>query len=169
MEVNWTLIGMTCAGCAHSAASIAEATPGLENVVVRYASHSFKATVDQELLDLPAFEANLAKAGYQLESEKVGMEVQFDRQRKALRRQALELLLAVLFAGPLLYLGMSHSMDGPIIALQGVLAVVLSGYFGRKIHAKAFALAKMGATNICLLYTSPSPRDLSTSRMPSSA
>ena len=26
-----------------------------------------------------------------------------------------------------------------------------------------------GLTNICLLYTSPSPRDLSTSRMPSSA
>ena len=25
------------------------------------------------------------------------------------------------------------------------------------------------ATNLCLLYTSPSPRDLSTSRMPSSA
>ena len=148
MEVNWTLTGMTCAGCAHSAASIAEGTPGLENVVVRYASHSFKATVDQELLDLPAFKANLAKAGYQLESEKVGMEVQFDRQRKALRRQALELLLAVLFAGPLLYLGMSHSMESLMIACQGLLAVVLSGYFGRKIHAKAFALAKMGATNM---------------------
>ena len=27
----------------------------------------------------------------------------------------------------------------------------------------------MGPCNICLLYTSPSPRDLSTSRMPSSA
>ena len=26
-----------------------------------------------------------------------------------------------------------------------------------------------GETNVCLLYTSPSPRDLSTSRMPSSA
>jgi len=148
MEVNWTLTGMTCAGCAHSAASIAEGTPGLENVVVRYASHSFKATVDQELLDLPSFKANLAKAGYHLESEKIGMEVQFDRQRKALQRQALELLLAVLFAGPLLYLGMSHSMDSQIIALQGLLAVILSGYFGRKIHTKAFALAKMGATNM---------------------
>mgnify|MGYP003302427548 CR=1 FL=1 len=27
----------------------------------------------------------------------------------------------------------------------------------------------LGSFNICLLYTSPSPRDLSTSRMPSSA
>ena len=30
-------------------------------------------------------------------------------------------------------------------------------------------IAKLHHTNICLLYTSPSPRDLSTSRMPSSA
>ena len=35
----------------------------------------------------------------------------------------------------------------------------------------SISLAKynLGPTNICLLYTSPSPRDLSTSRMPSSA
>ena len=30
-------------------------------------------------------------------------------------------------------------------------------------------LKEIGKLNICLLYTSPSPRDLSTSRMPSSA
>ena len=139
---------MTCAGCAHSAASIAEGTPGLDNVIVRYASQSFKATVDQELLDLPTFKANLAKAGYQLESEKVGMNEQFDRQRKALKRQALELVFSSFFAIPLLYLGMSHSTEITLIVIEGVLAVVLSGYFGRKIHAKAFALAKMGATNM---------------------
>ncbi len=141
-------MGMSCAGCAQSAAIIAEGTPGLDNVVIRYASHSFKATVNKELLDLPALKANLAKAGYQLENERIGTEVQFDRKRKGLQRQALELLIAVLFAGPLLYLGMSHSVKCSIIALQGVLALVLSGYFGRKIHAKAFALAKMGATNM---------------------
>ena len=31
------------------------------------------------------------------------------------------------------------------------------------------AFSAEGKANICLLYTSPSPRDLSTSRMPSSA
>ena len=38
-------------------------------------------------------------------------------------------------------------------------------------RAKIDALAAKGATpaDTCLLYTSPSPRDLSTSRMPSSA
>ena len=38
--------------------------------------------------------------------------------------------------------------------------------------AKKLGLKKLNhgkAGNICLLYTSPSPRDLSTSRMPSSA
>ena len=139
---------MTCAGCAHSAASIAEGTPGLDNVVVRYASQSFKATVNEEHFNLPAFKKNLAKAGYQLESEKVGINEQFDRQRKALKRQALELVFSSFFAIPLLYLGMSHSTESTLIVFEGLLAVVLSGYFGRKIHAKAFALAKMGATNM---------------------
>ena len=139
---------MTCAGCAHSAASIAEGTPGLDNVVVRYASQSFKATIYEEQFDLPAFKENLAKAGYQLESEKVGMNEQFDRQRKALKRQALELVFSSFFAIPLLYLGMSHSTEITLIVIEGLLAVVLSGYFGRKIHVKAFALAKIGATNM---------------------
>ena len=34
---------------------------------------------------------------------------------------------------------------------------------------KSIRDSKIGWTNNCLLYTSPSPRDLSTSRMPSSA
>ena len=33
----------------------------------------------------------------------------------------------------------------------------------------AISMAQEGGIGICLLYTSPSPRDLSTSRMPSSA
>ena len=40
-------------------------------------------------------------------------------------------------------------------------------YWKFKSTAEAFALAAMDMS--CLLYTSPSPRDLSTSRMPSSA
>ena len=39
----------------------------------------------------------------------------------------------------------------------------------RKARAELKAALKRGETNLCLLYTSPSPRDLSTSRMPSSA
>ena len=38
-----------------------------------------------------------------------------------------------------------------------------------RILAEAFCEKKDGQTYVCLLYTSPSPRDLSTSRMPSSA
>ena len=36
-------------------------------------------------------------------------------------------------------------------------------------HAEREAIEKSGENLNCLLYTSPSPRDLSTSRMPSSA
>ena len=43
--------------------------------------------------------------------------------------------------------------------------IVLPG----KLRPQAISLAHEGHLGICLLYTSPSPRDLSTSRMPSSA
>ena len=47
-------------------------------------------------------------------------------------------------------------------------AVIVGG--GGHGLATAYYLAKKhNMNNICLLYTSPSPRDLSTSRMPSSA
>ena len=37
------------------------------------------------------------------------------------------------------------------------------------VHKKGLAVVGVFSHEICLLYTSPSPRDLSTSRMPSSA
>ena len=40
---------------------------------------------------------------------------------------------------------------------------------GWKGKANYYSVTVDGKTNNCLLYTSPSPRDLSTSRMPSSA
>ena len=40
---------------------------------------------------------------------------------------------------------------------------------GEKVEGYVLAAEVIGASKACLLYTSPSPRDLSTSRMPSSA
>ena len=51
---------------------------------------------------------------------------------------------------------------------DGEFETVIGGFPEERQHAdKNFAFDENG--NICLLYTSPSPRDLSTSRMPSSA
>ena len=51
---------------------------------------------------------------------------------------------------------------------SGDLAVMFpDGYV--KIQDRSKDIIISGGENICLLYTSPSPRDLSTSRMPSSA
>ena len=41
--------------------------------------------------------------------------------------------------------------------------------FSRLVYGARTTLYIVGLVTICLLYTSPSPRDLSTSRMPSSA
>ena len=147
-QIQWALSGMTCAGCAHSAHSIAEGTPGMEQIQVRYASGSFKATVDTELLDVPALQKSLAAAGYGLTTSYISPRSRIKNQKEAIDRKRNELIAATALALPLFVVGMAHVHSGWSIGLQFLLASLLSFYFGRKIHSKAFALAKMGSTNM---------------------
>ncbi|MDA9945772.1 heavy metal translocating P-type ATPase [Schleiferiaceae bacterium] len=147
-QIQWALSGMTCAGCAHSAHSIAEGTPGMEQIQVRYASGSFKATVDKELLDVPALQKSLAAAGYGLTTSYISPRSRIKNQKEAIDRKRNELIAATTLALPLFVVGMAHVHSGWSIGLQFLLASILSFYFGRKIHSKAFALAKMGSTNM---------------------
>ena len=147
-QIQWALSGMTCAGCAHSAHSIAEGTPGMEQIQVRYASGSFKATVDTELLDVPALQKSLAAAGYGLTTSYISPRSRIKNQKEAIDRKRNELIAATALALPLFVVGMAHAHSGWSIGLQFLLASILSFYFGRKIHSKAFALAKMGSTNM---------------------
>ena len=57
------------------------------------------------------------------------------------------------------------SENGRIVYLQFD-GEVITAFDGDNLAA---ALLRAGKVQFCLLYTSPSPRDLSTSRMPSSA
>ena len=147
-QIQWALSGMTCAGCAHSAHSIAEGTPGMEQIQVRYASGSFKATVDKELLDVPALKKSLAAAGYGLTTSYISPRSRIKNQKEAIDRKRNELIAATALALPLFVVGMADVHSGWSIGLQFLLASILSFYFGRKIHSKAFALAKMGSTNM---------------------
>ena len=56
--------------------------------------------------------------------------------------------------------------SGLIQKLLPMLAPIVMGYLGRRLTSGGLDAGGLGG---CLLYTSPSPRDLSTSRMPSSA
>ena len=62
----------------------------------------------------------------------------------------------------------SESIDGLDIHPNGI---YVDATFGRGGHTQGILdqLGESGQVIACLLYTSPSPRDLSTSRMPSSA
>ena len=147
-QIQWALSGMTCAGCAHSAHGIAAGTSGLENVQVRYASGSFKATVDNDVLDLPALRKSLAAAGYELTTSYISPGTRIKNQKEAVDRKRNELFAASALALPLFIVGMMHLHTSWSIVLQFLLATALSMYFGRNIHRKAFALAKMGSTNM---------------------
>ena len=54
-----------------------------------------------------------------------------------------------------------------ILGDDGLFSVVIDGFVVRESQVEMAAAIEQ--TIACLLYTSPSPRDLSTSRMPSSA
>ena len=80
------------------------------------------------------------------------------------------------FFGSALLRGLRHWQHGNKRAALETLVEFDGALFGRKdcvvfAHTNARARPKLRAalTYDCLLYTSPSPRDLSTSRMPSSA
>ncbi|MAD31282.1 MAG: hypothetical protein CL854_03515 [Cryomorphaceae bacterium] len=147
-QIQWALAGMTCAGCAHSAHGIAEGTPGMENIQVRYASGSFKATIDNDVLDVSALRKSLAAAGYELTTSYISPGTRIKNQKEAVDRKRNELFAASALALPLFIVGMMHLHESWSIVLQFLLATALSMYFGRNIHAKAFALAKMGNSNM---------------------
>lgn len=139
---------MTCAGCAHSALGIAQGIEGLSDVKVRYASGSFQATVDQDVFKLDVLTNALAKAGYVLDIQAKDPQAKLEAQQQHLRSLANELGLTVLFAVPLFVLGMAHLHQAWSLAIQAALAAILSGYFGRRIHKKAYHLARVGSTNM---------------------
>ena len=66
---------------------------------------------------------------------------------------------------------MSHTWIKLVVVVVALVIGLATKQLGpeRRINVLAFPLFGVLAWNICLLYTSPSPRDLSTSRMPSSA
>lgn len=147
-KVNWSLEGMTCSGCAHSAHTIAEGHKGIEEVSVRYANGTLQATIDLDMLDIDALKTDLQSAGYLLETNYISPAEKIDREQKHLRRSGIELVLASLFAVPLLVIGMAHIHRWWSPLTTGILALIVSLYFGRAIHKKAFKLAKKRSTNM---------------------
>ena len=97
--------------------------------------------------------------------------------RKDIRVRVVLALLALLLARvvavvtPFLYKGAVDAM-APDGAESGASVLLISGAVGLTIAYGVARLMSVGFNqlrDVCLLYTSPSPRDLSTSRMPSSA
>ena len=65
-----------------------------------------------------------------------------------------------------------YTQDGPVISSAFWIASNFISHDSQVIaadYSKRYTLDALESARTCLLYTSPSPRDLSTSRMPSSA
>ena len=78
-----------------------------------------------------------------------------------LRWDATNLKLSTQYVHLVYLMCKQHESNGAALMVMDALNVTTMKYYGGKLEP--------GACMSCLLYTSPSPRDLSTSRMPSSA
>ena len=73
-------------------------------------------------------------------------------------------IFTIMFFIPGLLLGLIS-----VVIINVVIAYTGTDYFDCWLIERDYCYEEGGEFYICLLYTSPSPRDLSTSRMPSSA
>ena len=80
-------------------------------------------------------------------------------------RQLLPIIVQIAYSDA----GSIILIDEPEISLHPAYQIKLHTLFGRAVIEGKQVLVTTHSSYFCLLYTSPSPRDLSTSRMPSSA
>ena len=95
--------------------------------------------------------------------------------RRSVGRRLADMLrqpmFALLVAAALLYMLLGDLTEGLTLSVFVLAVLVLSFYQEGKSEAAIEALRQLtqAQARVCLLYTSPSPRDVEESRMPSSA
>jgi hypothetical protein len=77
----------------------------MEHVQVRYASGSFKATIDTDVLDVSALQKSLTAAGYELTTSYISPRTRIKHQKEAVDRKRNELIAASALAVPLFIVG----------------------------------------------------------------
>ncbi len=110
---EYKIIGMTCAACSASVERVVRRVPGVESASVNLATERLRVR-STEMMDDAVFAA-VKKAGFSaalLQERKKQAEEDQKRRAEQLRAQKRNMLIAVCFAAPLLYIAM-----GPMIGL----------------------------------------------------
>jgi Cu2+-exporting ATPase len=105
--LNLPVLGMSCAGCAHSVEQSLVNIPGIDEAAVNYASQSLKITYRPGVVVPETFQKAVQQAGYDLILDQhEGKEKQEAAQQEAYKRLKQRLIYATILTLPIVVMGM---------------------------------------------------------------
>jgi Cu2+-exporting ATPase len=147
--LNLPVLGMSCAGCAHSVEHSLANIPGIEEAAVNYASQSLKVTYRPAIVNPETFQKAIQQAGYDLILDQhEGKEKQEAAQQVAYRRLKQRLIFATILTFPIVVMGMLL-MDLPYVNYyMMLLSTPVLFLFGQSFFVNAFKQARHGRANM---------------------
>lgn len=139
---TYAITGMSCAACSSAVERVTNKLKGVVRSNVNLTTARMVITYDEKELTEEQIIARVEKAGFGAslilpEEIEAAEKKRFQDQENALKRQKRELILAVCFAVPLLYLSMGHMLPFPL---------PLPGFMSMEESPLVFALAQLALT-----------------------
>ncbi len=107
-QINLDIEGMTCASCSAAVERAIKKQNGVQSVSVNLTTNKATLAYDPSLIKLSTIKQAVEKAGYKASDIQVEKDVDDKRKELALKQMTFKLVLAAIFALPLLYLAMGH-------------------------------------------------------------
>ncbi|MCJ7835710.1 heavy metal translocating P-type ATPase [Cuneatibacter sp. NSJ-177] len=111
----YNIEGMSCAACSSAVERVTRKLPGVEASMVNLTTAKMTITYDPEKLSREQIEAKVERAGFHASyappeaKREQDMEL-FEKQEEALEHSKRRLIVAIVFAVPLLYISMGHML-----------------------------------------------------------
>ena len=147
--LNLPVLGMSCAGCAHSVETSLANTPGIIEAAVNYANQSLQITYQPSIVQPESFQKAVQQAGYDLILDQHdGKEKQEAAQQEAYRRLKQRLIYAAILTIPIVVMGM-FLMDLPFVNYYMLaLSTPVLFLFGKSFFINAYKQARHGRANM---------------------
>jgi Cu2+-exporting ATPase len=147
--LNLPVLGMSCAGCAHSVEQSVATLPGVEEAAVNYASQTLKVSFQPKSLRPELLQKAVQDAGYDLILDDInGAQKQEEVQEQDYRRLKNRLIYATVLTIPIVIIGM-FMMNLPYANfIMFALSTPVLFFFGQSFFKNAYKQAWHGRANM---------------------
>lgn len=147
--LNLPVLGMSCAGCAHSVEQSVATLPGVEEAAVNFASQTLKVSFQPKSLRPELLQKAVQDAGYDLILDDInGAQKQEEVQEQDYRRLKNRLIYATVLTIPIVIIGM-FMMNLPYANfIMFALSTPVLFFFGQSFFKNAYKQALHGRANM---------------------